>query len=126
MGRILVILVLCASACAALRDDLRRAETSYERAEYEKALVWLDDLERDAPDMDQDMRARFYYLRGMTAYRLGRRTDALHYLALAREVAGEDGRGLQDQWQSTLEGTLEELTPTTATHVAREAPAESP
>lgn len=106
--------------CAALSEDLRRAEATYERAEYENALVWLEDLERQVPDMDPELRARFYYLRGMTAYRLGQRTDALYYLALAREVAGERGVGLRDAWRSTLEGTLEELTPTTATHIARE------
>ncbi len=105
--------------CAALREDLGRAEASYERAEYERALVWLEDLEPQLPDMDVEMRARFYYLRGMTAYRLGRRTEALYYLALAREVAGERGVGLRDAWRSNLEGTLEELTPTTATYVAR-------
>lgn len=114
--------MLCFAGCGQLREDLRKAEADYDAARYENALVWLDDLERDTPAMDEQMRARFYYLRGMTAYRLNRRTDALHYLALAREVAGERGNGLREQWRSALEGTLEELTPTTGTHVARPAP----
>ncbi len=121
----MVFVVLSATAllaCGQLREDLRKAEGDYDAARYENALVWLDDLERDTPSMDEQMRARFYYLRGMTAYRLNRRTEALHYLALAREVAGEQGVGLREQWRSALEGTLEELTPTTATHVARPAP----
>lgn len=118
----LILSILSLAACGQLREDLRKAEADYDAARYENALVWLDDLERDTPAMDEQMRARFYYLRGMTAYRLNRRTDALHYLALAREVAGEQGTGLREQWRSALEGTLEELTPTTATHVARPAP----
>ena len=117
----LVAWVVLVASCAQLREDLRKAEADYDAARYENAVVWLDDLERDTPSMDEQMRARFYYLRGMTAYRLNRRTEALHYLALAREVAGEQGVGLREQWRSTLEGTLEELTPTTATWVARPA-----
>ena len=119
---LIVVTLGLAAGCGQLREDLRKAEADYDAARYENALVWLDDLERDAPSMDEQMRARFYYLRGMTAYRLNRRTDALHYLALAREVAGEGGTGLREQWRSALEGTLEELTPITATHVARPAP----
>ncbi len=97
--------------CAALSDDMRRAETSYETARYEDALVWLTDLEDDAPSMDLEMRARFYYLRGMTEYRLGHRAYALHYLAVAREVAGDGGAGLRPEWRQIMDRTLEELTP---------------
>ena len=103
---------LCLASCAALSDDLRRAEQAYEQAQYEDALVWLDDLEDDAPDMDVDQRARFYFLRGMTAYRLVQRNDALHYLALAREQAGEQGEGLRPEWRTSMDRTLTELMPT--------------
>ncbi len=57
------------------------------------------------------MRARCYYLRGMTEYRLGHRADALHYLAVAREVAGERGSGLRPEWRQIMDRTLTELTP---------------
>ncbi|HJK95330.1 MAG TPA: hypothetical protein RMH85_18455 [Polyangiaceae bacterium LLY-WYZ-15_(1-7)] len=117
-------LLLLLLGCNQLRDDLRRAEVDYERAQYEHAEVWLLDLEEDVADLDPPGRAKFYFLRGMTAYRLGHRTDALHYLALARETAGERGTGLRDVWRSSLEGTLRELTPTGATHRARERDAE--
>lgn len=116
----LSIALLGASGCAALRDDLIRAEQSYDQARYEDALVWLDDLEDDTPDMDVDMRARFYYLRGMTAYRLGHRDDALHYLALARELAGEEtSRSLRPEQRQTMTRTLDELTPVDASFHAR-------
>lgn len=97
--------------CAALSDDMRRAETSYETARYEDALVWLTDLEDDAPSMDENMRARYFYLRGMTEYRLGHRMQALHYLAVTREITGDGGAGLRPEWQQIMDRTLEELTP---------------
>lgn len=99
------------AGCAALSDDMRRAEASYEQARYEDTLVWLTDLEHDAPAMDPEMRARYFYLRGMTEYRLGHRGDALYYLAVAREVAGDEGVGLRPEWRQIMDRTLVELTP---------------
>ncbi len=110
------------AGCAALRDDMQRAEDSYDQARYDDALVWLEDLEEDTPDMDLDMRTRFYYLRGMTAYRLGHRDHALHYLAVARELAGEEtSAALRPEQRQTMERALTELTPHDASFHAREA-----
>ena len=125
MARQIAMVVLSAgllAGCAALRDDMVRAENAYDEARYDDAMVWLVDLEQDTPDMDIDMRARFYYLRGMTAYRLGHRNPALHYLALAREVSGEEGsRALMPEQRQTMERTLAELTPQDASFRARGA-----
>ena len=107
--------------CATLRDDLRRAELGYEQARYEDAMVWLASLERDVPAMNAEEQARYYYLRGMTAYRLSRRDEALHFLALGREVAGEQGTGLRRDWKEKLDRTLAELTPEGAGWRARRA-----
>lgn len=110
-----LVCVLVASSlapgCAALSDDMQRAEHSYEQARYEDTLIWLRDLEDDAPSMDHAMRTRYFYLRGMTEYRLDHRMDALHYLAVAREVAGDDNVGLREEWRQIMNRTLEELTP---------------
>lgn len=113
------VLLLCGTlvGCAALADDMRRAEGSYEEARYEDTLRWLEALESDAPRMDVNMRARYFYLRGMAEYRVGHRADALHYLAVAREVAGDDGAGLRPEWRQIMDRTLTELTPTTMTHL---------
>lgn len=117
-----IVALVALAGCAALRDDMKRAEDSYDEARYEDSLVWLDELEDSTPDMQVDMRARFYYLRGMTAYRLGHRNDALHYLALAREVAGEEtSRALRPEQRQTMTRTLDELTPHDATFRARAA-----
>ena len=106
---ILLSSALC--SCAALHDDMERAEGSFELARYEDSVVWLDELEVQKPSMDQDMRAKFYYLRGMAAFRLGNRPDALHYLALAREVAGPRNQGLRSEWSANLRRTIAEILP---------------
>ena len=77
-----------ALGCAGLSDDLRRARKSYAAAAYEDALTWLDAVERDIPGAERHDQAAWHYLRGMTAYRLGERRDARHYLALAHVIAG--------------------------------------
>ena len=107
----IALCLLCLGACASVRDDLNRAQHNYEEAHYERALAWLDSLDAEYPGMSDDSRARYLYLRGMTAYRLGVRADALHYLALAREVAGDQGRALGPQWRGNMQRTLAELAP---------------
>ena len=109
-------MIISLSACAALSDDMNRAETAYGSARYEDTLIWLRDLEDDAPSMDLEMRARYYYLRGMTEYRLGHRGESLHFLAVAREVAGDGGAGLRPEWRQIMDRTLTELTPRGMNH----------
>jgi hypothetical protein len=114
-----------AAGCGALASELHTAEVRYDEARYDEALVWLGDLEDDLPDMDADEQARFYFLRGMTAYRVGDRDEALHYLALAREVTEGTDAALPEAWQPQLVSTLDELMPDSATFHARpEASAE--
>ncbi len=117
--RTAIALFLLLAGCAQLRDELQRAEQGYEEARYERANIWLDELEGDVGDMDQPMQARFYFLRGMTAYRLDHRTEALHYLALAKQRSGPRGDGLRREWRELLDSTMEELTPTGPTWHAR-------
>lgn len=115
-------LSLSVLGCAHLREDLQRSEAAYEAARYEDAEVWLEALEPDVAHLDAPQRARFYYLRGMTAERLGHRQDALHYLSLAREVAGDTGAGLRDEQRRTLAQTLQSVIPEGRTHRAQPAP----
>jgi hypothetical protein len=111
---------LATAGCAALQSEMARAEVAYDQANYEESLVWLDDLEDDTPDMDRTTRARFYYLRGMTAFRLSEQDDALYYLSVAREIAGDSTTSpLGPTWHRTMDRTLTELTPQEATFRAR-------
>lgn len=107
-----VAIGLLAVACGAASAELRRAEQSYEQARYENALSWLADLEPNAPTLDHEERARYFYVRGMTEFRLGHRPEALYYLAVAREIAGEDGEGLREEQRDLMTRTLAELMPT--------------
>lgn len=106
--------------CGGLRGEVDRAQQSYEEARYQDTLTWLEGLEPQVAAMDPPVRARYYYLRGMTTYRLDERSDALHYLALAREEAS-GGRGLEPDEQKQMARALEELTPQDASFEAREA-----
>lgn len=127
--RVLAICLVTLSllGCNTLRDEMNRAETAYTTARYDRALVWLEDLEHSTPSMGVDMRARFYFLRGMTAYRLDHRDQALHYLALCRELSGEDDVALPPDWSQQMERLLAEMTPLTASYHARavRSPAEA-
>ena len=82
-------------------------------------MTWLVELERSTVGMDRRQRAGFCYLRGMTAYRLGQRGDALHYLALATELGRVDEAALRPAWRLVMERTLDELMPTDASSHAR-------
>ncbi len=120
------LLGLGLSGCGTLVNDLQEAESSYDEARYDDAEVWLADIGTNVAKLDQEHRARFYYVRGMTAYRLGHRNDALHYLALAREESGESEAAshLPTEKRHIMDRTLAELTPHTATHHANAAGAE--
>lgn len=118
-----VLLAIVLGGCAATASEMRRAEEAYEQARFDAARTWLVDLEDRAPSMDDAMRARYFYLRGMSEYRVGNRLAALHYLAVARELTGERARGLREEQQQLLAGTLEELTPREPlTHMPPDAP----
>jgi len=102
-----------------LGQQLSTAQKLYADARYEEALEWLVELEPDAAEMDERELAGFYYLRGMTAYRLAQRDDALHFLALAEAAASRGPRLLSQSRRVVMERTLDELVPHDATPHAR-------
>ena len=103
-----LLLLVPTGACGTLSDDLRKAQDAYEEARYENALTWLEALDREEAGMDRPTAARFHYLRGMTAHRLGDEADARHHLALARAIAG-DTAVLPTDWKRTMDRTLADL-----------------
>lgn len=105
----LVVGALAFAGCAQQRDNFRRAEDHYAAARYDAAERWWTEMEPEVGGMSLEMRTRFYYLRGMTAYRLQKRFDARHYLAIARELNGDQGGLLGSSWTETLRRTLAEL-----------------
>ena len=111
MARLVVLVVLLGLGCNTVGDDLGRATRLYRDARYEASLRWLVDLEDETGSMTPRQRVRFYYLRGMSAYRLGQREDALHFLALGMHAHAREPEGLTARWREVLPHTFQGLTP---------------
>lgn len=95
-----------ALGCGGYGRDIGRARAHYDEARYEEALSWLSRLERDVPHMSLQDQAVYHYLSGMSAYRLGRRDQARHELALARELARDREVELGETWTRLMERAL--------------------
>jgi hypothetical protein len=107
------------AACTSTASELRTTQTLYKDARYEQCQQFLEALEPDVPDMNDRDLTRYYYLRGMTAFRLDHADDALHYLALAATLVDDVQTRLPATWLPILRRTLEQVTPTTASPHAR-------
>ena len=116
---LLLCVLVCFSACTTVSSELRTTQTLYKDARYEEAQLWLAELEMSCADMSPAELARFYYLRGMTAFRLGQPEDALHYLVLAQVLDGDDQSHLPPSWRAVMERTLAQVMPTSASPHAR-------
>lgn len=103
---LLLVLLGAAVACTSLSDDLSRAETAFHAARYEDVQVWLADLEPSLPKLDAKDRARYYYLAGMSAHRIGQHARARHALVLCREELEASHQELPPTWMHNLEGAL--------------------
>src|SRR5450631_2434909 len=73
-------------ACATYQDDLARSQKAFEQNQHERALAILRALEPDTSQLSPPDRAQYAYLRGMTDYRIGYRSDARHWLSVARSI----------------------------------------
>lgn len=109
MLRSLAVALLLASACVTYREDLNRGQRFYEENQYESALALWRELENDMDSLDHADQARYTYLRGMTDFRLGYRSDARHWLAIAKAIEQEHPGGLKPDWSERLEASLTEL-----------------
>lgn len=104
-----LVLASATLGCTTLRHDLRRAEGAFAEARYEDVEVWLAELSPSLGAMDPTMRARFYYLSGMSAFRIGEHRRARHALALCREELETHRVRLPPAWVRNLESALDEL-----------------
>jgi hypothetical protein len=103
------VLAALVCACASYREDLNRGQRLYDESQYERALSIFRVLEADQDSLSAADRARYFYLRGMTDYRLGFRRDARHWLALAKATEKEHPGGLTNEWRERAERYLNEL-----------------
>jgi hypothetical protein len=89
--------------------DLGTVSLLYRDARYEAASAWLQQLSLEISSMNLRERAKFHYLRGMTAYRLYQYSDAAHELALAASAVAVTGDALSDDQRGMLDQTLAEV-----------------
>lgn len=115
-----VALTLLIGGCASASKQLREGEKAYQSAHYEDAIIWFDSLERDVPKMSPNDRVRYHYYRGMSAYRLSDRDEALYHLSLTRELSEREKAALDEEAREELDRLLEELTPKGATYRAED------
>ncbi|HET6332901.1 MAG TPA: hypothetical protein VFG30_06785 [Polyangiales bacterium] len=101
--------LMFAGACTSVSKDLGTVSLLYRDARYEAASAWLQQLSLEIASMDLRERAKFHYLRGMTAYRLYQYPDAAHELALAASAVAATGDALSDEQRGMLDQTLAEV-----------------
>lgn len=104
-----LLLLALGAACTSIAKDLDTVSALYRDARYEAAAAWLDQLALDTASMELRERARFHYLRGMTAYRLYDYPTAVHELALAASAVAATGDALTDAQRGLLDQTLAEV-----------------
>ena len=109
---LLVVLSLglaAATGCATYHEDLQRGQRAYEANSHEQALAVFRMLEADTSHLTAQERAEYSYLRGMTDFRIGHRSDARHWLALARAQDDASPGTLPGDWKSRMNEALSGL-----------------
>lgn len=97
------------ASCASYEEALTRGQRAFEQSEHERALAILRALEPDTGRLSVVGRAHYAYLRGMTDYRIGYRTDARHWLALASSIDQQTPGSLPPEWEKRMGESLKEL-----------------
>lgn len=106
---------LCSSwlliGCYGHLPELTEAKNAYEQARYEVALVWLGEVESRRYELSFKEKGRFFYYRGMAAYRLGRIEEAKYYLSIASQLVKTKPRAspLSARSRIILDKTLADL-----------------
>lgn len=106
---LLALAIAALLACTTARDDLRRAEAAFAEARYEDVEAWTRELAPELPRMNPSLRARYYYLSGMSAFRMHKPVPARHALALCREELALSQVQLPETWTRNLRAALSEL-----------------
>ena len=108
-----VVLALALSTasigCTTYRDQLVRSQHSFEQNEYERTLGLLRALEPNVTRLATPEQAQYAYLRGMTDYRIGNRTDARHWLAIAKTYDETSPGTLPTDWKARMTDALDEM-----------------
>jgi hypothetical protein len=106
---LLIPLALLAPACATYHDELARGQRSFEQNDPDRTLAILRDLEPDLRRLSPPEQAEYAYLRGMTDYQVGYRSDARHWLALATAMEATSPGTLTAEWKDRATEALKSL-----------------
>jgi hypothetical protein len=106
---LMAVLASLACGCTTYRDQLVRSQHSFEQNKHENTLGLLRTLEPDVTRLSTPEQAQYAYLRGMTDYRIGHRTDARHWLAIARTYDETTPGILPSDWKARMTEALDEL-----------------
>jgi len=109
---LLAACVACSFAigsCVTYAEELNRGQRHFQASEYERALAIWRVLENDIDSLSATERTRYAYLRGMTDYRMSLRSDARHWLAIARAYEQATPGGLEESWRDRMKEALRDL-----------------
>jgi hypothetical protein len=98
-----------AVGCNTYADSLGRAQRAFEQSEHERALAILRTLEPDVRRLTDSDRAKYYYLRGLTDFRIGYRLEARHWLSLASAIVKQTPDALPADWSKRLKESQKDL-----------------
>ena len=97
------------AGCATYQDDLARGQRAFEGSEDERALAIFRILEPDTSRLSESDRAHYAYLRGMTDYRMGYKSEARHWLSMAAAMVKQTPDVLPEDWAKRMNDALKEL-----------------
>lgn len=97
------------AGCATYQDDLARGQRAFEGSEDERALAIFRILEPDTSHLSETDRAHYAYLRGMTDYRMGYKSEARHWLSMASAMVKQTPDLLPEDWAKRMNDALKEL-----------------
>ncbi len=110
LALVLSVLTLASQGgCSTYRDQLVRAQRTFEQNEHERTLGLLRALELDSTRLTVPEQAQYAYLRGMTDYRIGHRADARHWLSIAKAHDDASTGTLPADWKARTNEALDEL-----------------
>jgi hypothetical protein len=107
--RLLVLFAFATVGCSTYHDQLARSQKAFDQNEHDRALALLRDLEPNLGRLPSAEQAQYAYLRGMSDYRIGYRTHARHWLAIAKAYEDASPGALPADWKTRTNEALSEL-----------------
>lgn len=109
LALLVAVAALSLVACNTYRDQLARGQQAFEQNQHERTLGLLRALEPDLTSLSTPEQAQYAYLRGMTDYRIGHRSDARHWLSIAKAYDDSSAGLLPTDWKARMTEALDEM-----------------